>query len=76
MSKLNVEETLKVNKNNAIADVAKELGFSRDFIDGMLQEWHNINFIKWENAINTIRVWSEVSQFRNAARENPFFLIS
>ncbi|CAB3242059.1 unnamed protein product [Arctia plantaginis] len=38
MIMFNVEETLKVNKNNAIADVAKEFGFSNDFIDGMLQE--------------------------------------
>ena len=76
MSMLNVEETLKVNKSNAISEVAKELGFNSDFIDGMLQEWHNINFINWNNTTNTIQFWSEVLQYKNAARENPFSLIS
>ncbi|CAK1585546.1 unnamed protein product [Parnassius mnemosyne] len=76
MSMLNVEETLKVNKTNALADVAKELGFSNEFIDGMLQEWHNINFIKWNNTTNTVRFWIKVLQYKNAVGENPFSLIS
>ncbi|CAH2096404.1 unnamed protein product [Euphydryas editha] len=72
ISKLDPETILRQGKDNSISELAKELGYTASDIDKILNQWHNICFIQWENTNDVIKFWVEVDNYRNAAGINDF----
>ncbi|XP_011859099.1 PREDICTED: uncharacterized protein LOC105556611, partial [Vollenhovia emeryi] len=45
---------------------------SNPIVGKIINEYHNINFVKWINISNTTLFWAEVNAYRDAGGNNPF----
>lgn len=74
MTQLSVRYTLRQIKDTSIVELAIELCFNEDKIEKILQQWTNINFVKWDVIPNddTIKFWAQVSKYKNAAGINAY----
>lgn len=71
VSSFSVQETLKVVKPSII-DIAKEFRMNASIIDRLMSQWRNIVHIKWQCTSSTVEFWNEVTNYKDAAGNNPF----
>ncbi|CAH0400400.1 unnamed protein product [Chilo suppressalis] len=71
MNTFSVRETLKAIKPE-IVDVVEEFGYNAVIIERFVAQWRNISHIDWKNKNSTIEFWSEVSDYKDCADNNPF----
>lgn len=43
-----------------------------DIVEKIINEYHNINLVKWTNISSTVLFWAEVNTYRDAGGNNPF----
>lgn len=71
ISMFSVQETLKVVKP-PIVEIAQEFNIDATGIDMLISQWRNIVLIQWQCTSSTVKFWCEVSDYKDAAENNPF----
>lgn len=70
---ISVTNVLKHQKEKEkLFDLLRNLDTPENTIEIIEQQYTNINFVKWDNTMDTMKFWSEVWRYRDASGENPF----
>ena len=59
-----------------ITNIAEAMAYPAEDIESVEVEWNNLSLLQWKNTKSTSEFWIEVSQYRDAAGNNPFKHIS
>lgn len=70
-------DLLSVNKvlhpvKEDISSILKNFKSNPDTVEKIINEYHNIYFVKWANISNTELFWAEVNAFKEAGGRNTF----
>jgi len=71
ISLLSPEKCLRVIKPSVIP-LAQLMNETKDIITKIDYQWSKLSFVQWQNVTNTVSLWAEVQEYRDASGENPF----
>ena len=71
MSPIAPENCLRRIKDSFIP-LCLVMGISKSMLSDLELQWQKMNFVEWENVIETVVFWAKVSKYRDASKENPF----
>lgn len=55
-----------------ISSILRNFELNADIVEKIINEYHNINLVKWTNISSTVLFWAEVNIYRDAGGNNPF----